>query len=121
MKIHSLFIAALLSLSITLPVMAQKDAKPVRMGCGIMTFDTVPGWGLRPELAEFDAEKRFDVGHIQTQESELCIAGQILQGQKKPNQCPAFGSLCLPERPLGAPMVSTEGACSAFYRYGRSG
>jgi hydrogenase expression/formation protein HypD len=84
---------------------------------------TIPmsGWGLRPEMAEFDAETRFNVGHIQTKESELCIAGQILQGQKKPNQCPAFGTLCLPEHPLGAPMVSTEGACSAFYRYGRSG
>lgn len=83
---------------------------------------TIPmsGWGLRPELAEFDAEKRFNVGHIHTQESELCIAGAILQGQMKPNQCPAFGKECLPEHPLGAPMVSSEGACSAFYRYGRT-
>ncbi len=77
------------------------------------------GWGLRPEFSDFDAEKRFDVGHIQTQESPVCIAGQILQGFKKPNQCPAFGTTCKPEHPLGAPMVSAEGACSAFYRYGR--
>lgn len=82
---------------------------------------TIPlsGWGLRPELADFDAEKRFDVSHIQTKESPLCIAGEILQGQRKPHECPAFGTLCRPENPLGAPMVSSEGACSAFYRYGR--
>ncbi len=77
------------------------------------------GLGLRPELGAFDAEQRFDVSHIQTRESEVCIAGQILQGLKKPGECPAFGTLCIPENPLGAPMVSSEGACSAFYRYGR--
>jgi hydrogenase expression/formation protein HypD len=78
------------------------------------------GWGLRPEYAEFDAEKRFQVGHIQTQESKLCISGEILQGLKKPTQCPAFGKQCTPSTPLGATMVSSEGACSAYYRYGRS-
>jgi hydrogenase expression/formation protein HypD len=77
------------------------------------------GWGLRPELAGFDAEKRFGVSHIQTKESGICIAGQIMQGMKKPVDCPAFGSLCTPETPQGAPMVSAEGACSAFYRYAR--
>jgi hydrogenase expression/formation protein HypD len=77
------------------------------------------GWGLGADFAEFDAEKRFDVSAIQTRESEICIAGQILQGLKKPLECPAFGTLCTPENPLGAPMVSSEGACSAFYRYGR--
>jgi len=83
---------------------------------------TIPqsGWGLRPELIDFDAEKRFDVESIQTKESSVCIAGQILQGLKKPHECPAFGIECLPENPLGAPMVSSEGACSAFYRYGRN-
>jgi hydrogenase expression/formation protein HypD len=83
---------------------------------------TIPlsGWGLRPELGEFNAEKRFDVGGIQTKESPLCIAGLILQGLKKPHECPAFGMQCIPENPLGAPMVSSEGACSAFYRYGRN-
>lgn len=82
---------------------------------------TIPmsGWGLRPEFSDFDAEKRFQVSHIQTTESTVCIAGQILQGLKKPHECPAFGTLCTPENPLGAPMVSSEGACSAFYRYGR--
>ncbi len=79
------------------------------------------GWGLRPEFSEFDAEKRFQVEHIQTQESPLCIAGQILQGLKKPHECSAFGTLCTPTTPLGAPMVSAEGACSAYYRYSRVG
>ncbi len=82
---------------------------------------TIPlsGWGLQPEFSEFDAENRFDVGHIQTLESPLCIAGEILRGLKKPVDCPAFGTLCTPDNPLGAPMVSSEGACSAYYRYHR--
>ncbi len=78
------------------------------------------GWRLRPELAEFDAEQRFAVGQIQTMESPLCIAGQVLQGLKKPDECPAFGRECTPESPLGAPMVSAEGACAAYYRYKRA-
>lgn len=77
------------------------------------------GWGLRPEFEPYDAEKRFQVGHIQTEESPLCIAGQILQGLKKPHDCSAFGRVCTPSSPLGAPMVSAEGACSAYYRYSR--
>ena len=77
------------------------------------------GWRLRKEYADLDAEKRFQVGHIHTQESQICIAGQILQGLKKPPQCPAFGTLCTPDTPLGATMVSSEGACSAYYRYAR--
>ncbi len=82
---------------------------------------TIPlsGWGLTPEFAGFDAENRFDLKEIQTRESEICIAGQILRGLKKPHQCPAFGNPCSPENPLGAPMVSSEGACAAHYRYGR--
>jgi len=77
------------------------------------------GWGLRPEFADFDAEQRFDVGNIFTQESPLCIAGEILQGMKKPLQCAAFGKQCTPQSPLGAPMVSAEGACAAYYKYHR--
>lgn len=77
------------------------------------------GWRLRSDFADFDAERRFDVGKIQTHESELCIAGQVLQGRKKPIECPAFGTLCTPENPLGATMVSSEGACAAYYRYHR--
>jgi hydrogenase expression/formation protein HypD len=77
------------------------------------------GWGLRPEFAAYNAETRFDVGNIETNESPLCIAGQILQGLKKPHDCPAFGNPCSPEHPLGATMVSSEGACAAYYKYGR--
>ena len=75
------------------------------------------GWGLRPEFAAFDAEQRFAVGAIQPEESPVCMAGQILQGLAKPQQCPAFGKQCTPEHPLGATMVSSEGACAAYYRY----
>jgi hydrogenase expression/formation protein HypD len=77
------------------------------------------GWCLRPEFDEFNAEKRFDVGNIVTKESPLCIAGQIMQGLKKPHDCAAFGVQCTPETPLGATMVSSEGACAAYYKYGR--
>lgn len=78
------------------------------------------GLCLRPEYDDFNAEVRFNVGEIQTRESEICIAGQVLQGIKKPTQCPAFGTLCTPENPLGATMVSSEGACAAYYRYART-
>ena len=77
------------------------------------------GYRLRDELAGFDAERRFDVGEIVAQESPDCIAGEILRGLKKPHECAAFGTRCTPEKPLGAPMVSTEGACAAYYQYGR--
>jgi hydrogenase expression/formation protein HypD len=77
------------------------------------------GWGLHPEFESFDAEKRFDVKNIITQESPLCIAGEILQGMKKPTACIAFGKECTPQSPLGAPMVSAEGACAAYYKYHR--
>ncbi len=82
---------------------------------------TIPmsGWKLRPEFEAFDTEKKFDVGQIQPEESTLCIAGRILQGLAKPHDCPAFGSACTPEHPLGATMVSSEGACAAYYRYGK--
>ncbi len=75
------------------------------------------GWKIRSEYAEFDAEARFDIGSIKSQESLLCISGQILQGLRKPPDCPAFGKECIPEHPLGATMVSSEGACAAYYRY----
>jgi len=77
------------------------------------------GYHLRAEFADMDAENRFDVQAIDTQEPEICIAGQILQGIKKPHDCPAFGTLCDPQHPLGATMVSAEGACAAYYAYGR--
>lgn len=77
------------------------------------------GWGLRPEFAEFDAEARFGLGDITAQESPLCIAGEILRGLKKPPECSAYAGPCTPQSPLGAPMVSAEGACAAYYRYHR--
>jgi hydrogenase expression/formation protein HypD len=77
------------------------------------------GWRLRPSFQDFNAEARFDVASISAEESPLCIAGQILQGHKKPHDCSAFGGQCVPEHPLGATMVSSEGACAAYYRYGR--
>jgi hydrogenase expression/formation protein HypD len=77
------------------------------------------GWRLRPEFEAFDAELRFPIEGIKTGESPLCIAGQILQGLKKPPECPAFGTACTPEHPLGATMVSSEGTCAAYHRYAR--
>ena len=102
---------------------AQEVIRKVFVGCDRKWrgIGTIPdsGWRLRPEYARFDAELRFDVEAIQPEESPLCIAGEILQGLKKPHDCPAFGDPCTPEHPLGATMVSAEGACSAYYRYGR--
>lgn len=77
------------------------------------------GWKLKKEYQDFDAELRFDVANIKTKESQICISGLILQGIKKPFECPAFGTLCTPQNPLGATMVSSEGTCSAYYSYGR--
>jgi hydrogenase expression/formation protein HypD len=82
---------------------------------------TIPRSGLRltPAYAAFDAERRFDVGAIDTQEPAVCISGDILRGVSKPHDCPAFGTACTPMTPLGATMVSAEGACAAYYAYGR--
>jgi hydrogenase expression/formation protein HypD len=77
------------------------------------------GWGLKPVYAAFDAERRFDVATLTVEESSECQSGLVLQGRKKPHECPAFGTRCTPEQPLGATMVSSEGACAAYYRYGR--
>ena len=82
---------------------------------------TIPmsGWRLRPEFADFDAELRFDVSGIHTEESSLCRSGEVLQGLIKPVECAAFGKECTPRSPLGAPMVSSEGACAAYYQFRR--
>jgi len=77
------------------------------------------GLGLRDEFREYDAEVKFDISGIQAQESPDCRAGDVLRGRLKPNACPAFGVRCNPERPLGAPMVSSEGACAAYFNAGR--
>jgi hydrogenase expression/formation protein HypD len=77
------------------------------------------GYKLRYEYRDHDAERLFEVGDIETSESTLCISGKILRGLKKPHDCPAFGTTCTPQTPLGATMVSSEGACAAYYAYGR--
>jgi hydrogenase expression/formation protein HypD len=77
------------------------------------------GYRLRPEYRDHDAERLFEVGDVQTAESPICISGLILRGAKKPTDCPAFGGECTPQHPLGATMVSSEGACAAYYTYGR--
>ena len=82
---------------------------------------TIPrsGYRLRAEHEHFDAEQRFSVSEMLVLESSKCISGLILQGIHKPHECPAFGKECTPEHPLGATMVSSEGACAAYYNYGR--
>lgn len=78
------------------------------------------GLQLRPGYAAYDAERRFPVSGIIGHEPAVCISGQILRGTRKPPDCPAFATACTPESPLGATMVSSEGACAAYYRYGRA-
>lgn len=80
---------------------------------------TIPlsGYELNETYAAFDANKKFDITIDKVSESKECIAGEILRGVKKPNQCPQFGKGCTPLKPLGAPMVSSEGACAAYYHF----
>jgi hydrogenase expression/formation protein HypD len=85
-------------------------------GVGIISKS---GYKLRYEYREHDAERLFEVEDIETNESSECISGQVLRGLKKPHDCPAFGKTCTPQSPLGATMVSAEGACAAYYAYGR--
>jgi len=77
------------------------------------------GYRLREEFHEYDAERVFQVESVHAEEPAICISGQVLQGYAKPHECPAFGSACTPQTPLGATMVSAEGACAAYYNYGR--
>ena len=77
------------------------------------------GWRLSDAYRELDAEARFDVGGIHTDESSICRSGEVLQGLIKPHECAAFGHECTPRNPLGATMVSSEGACAAYYLYRR--
>jgi hydrogenase expression/formation protein HypD len=93
-----------------------EDCDRAWRGIGVIPMS---GWRLRGEFAAFDAERRFDVGEIRTRESEMCIAGEVLQGRQRPPDCPAFGTVCTPEHPLGATMVSSEGACAAYFNYRR--
>jgi hydrogenase expression/formation protein HypD len=77
------------------------------------------GLGLREPYREYDAERRFALATGSVEEASECISGLILQGAKKPTDCPAFGTRCTPEHPLGATMVSSEGACAAYFKYRR--
>jgi hydrogenase expression/formation protein HypD len=77
------------------------------------------GYKLNFEFRDHDAERIFEVADIRTREPEICISGQVLRGIRKPQDCPAFGTQCTPQTPLGATMVSAEGACAAYYNYGR--
>jgi hydrogenase expression/formation protein HypD len=77
------------------------------------------GWRLNDNYRAFDAEERFQIGGIHTEESPLCKAGDVLRGAMKPAGCSAFGRECTPRHPLGATMVSSEGACAAYFNYGR--
>lgn len=79
----------------------------------------IPGSGLaiREKYSAFDAEKKFNLSGITRNEAEICIAGAVLRGKSRPSDCPAFSGSCTPENPLGAPMVSSEGACAAYYKY----
>lgn len=77
------------------------------------------GFQLAEAFRAFDAEARFNTGPIEVEEPALCISGEILQGLRKPHECPAFGRQCTPQTPLGATMVSSEGACAAYHAYHR--
>jgi len=77
------------------------------------------GFKIKEKYSDFDAETLFDLEGLSKDEPKVCIAGEIMQGLKKPFECPAFGKECNPENPLGSPMVSSEGACAAYYRYNR--
>ena len=79
------------------------------------------GWRLSSRYREYDAEHRFSVGDITTREPAECRSGEVLQGLLKPHECEAFGTTCTPRTPLGATMVSSEGACAAYYLYRRLG
>jgi hydrogenase expression/formation protein HypD len=84
---------------------------------------TIPasGWRLTEEFSAFDAERRFDVGELEVDEPAACRAGEVLVGLIKPDECERFAASCTPQTPLGATMVSSEGACAAYYKYRRSG
>jgi hydrogenase expression/formation protein HypD len=77
------------------------------------------GWKLSERYTDFDAEARFSVSDLHTEESSMCRSGEVLQGLIKPHECAAFGKECTPRNPLGATMVSSEGACAAYYAYRR--
>jgi hydrogenase expression/formation protein HypD len=78
------------------------------------------GYEVKESYSDYDANIKFDVNIVAVEENKECIAGQVLKGIKKPHECPQFGKKCKPEFPLGAPMVSSEGACAAYYHFHRA-
>lgn len=99
-------------------LMAEVFTAVDRSWRGLSTFPK-SGLGLQTAYEDFDAEKKFGLDLVSNETSSVCQAGRVLLGQVKPPECPAFGVQCTPESPLGAPMVSSEGACAAYYRFGR--
>ena len=95
----------------------QAVFKPVDQSWRGLGLIPESGWQLNDDYAAWNAEQRFDIGTIHTQEPETCRSGEVLQGVIKPPECAEFGKTCTPEHPLGATMVSSEGACAAYYRY----
>jgi len=79
------------------------------------------GYEVREKYAAYDAKRKFTLPAEETAENTVCISGKIMKGIKKPHQCPAFGKECTPLHPIGAPMVSSEGACAAYYHYSSEG
>ena len=77
------------------------------------------GVKLRPHLAEHDAEELFEIPGVRVADPRACQCGQVLRGQIRPWECRVFGKACTPEKPIGTCMVSSEGACAAYYNFGR--
>ena len=124
MKVRLLLILARFAIGFAFPALAQQTNAPdPELRETLSTFMTKYAEafnnGDAVALADFDAERRFGVADYTAEESGECISGLILQGVKKPHECPAFGTRCTPEHPLGATMVSSEGACAAYYQYRR--
>ncbi|HEU4613862.1 MAG TPA: hypothetical protein VFS15_17335, partial [Kofleriaceae bacterium] len=111
---------------------APRDGNPAARRAIAEVFDVVDrnwrgvgaipksGYRINEAYRAYDADHVFDVGAIATREPDACISGQVLRGIKKPCECPAFGRACTPATPLGATMVSAEGACAAYYAHRRS-
>ncbi len=97
-------------------IIARVYEEGYQMWRGIGTIPS-SGWHLKKEFEMFDADKKFQINIEKVKENAECIAGDIMKGIKKPYQCPHFGKACTPQNPLGAPMVSSEGACAAYYNF----
>ncbi len=91
------------------------------VGGGGSALSPAAAWASATEFAAFDAERKFALESVRAEEPAACRAGEVLRGRIKPFECAAFGTVCTPEFPLGAPMVSSEGACAAYYSFGRFG